>query len=211
LVNTQNNITNHLSRNYIIALFPIFNIDVSMYHLLVKILGRRLRNPAIGRNKKINDNVILPFDSIDINIIRELLTKADIRSADIASKYKIPISTIQRRRKRLVDSILEKKFLLDITKTGLRSGMILANVERGKDKEVAKMILERHKSNVISSSIRINDQNNVIAEIIYDNSSELHNILEQVKESPYVSSATWSELVEIVGNNDAPIIAALSR
>ncbi len=62
--------------------------------------------------------------------MRELLTKADIRSADIASKYKIPVSTIQRRRKRLVDSILEKKFLLDITKTGLRSGMILANVER---------------------------------------------------------------------------------
>ncbi len=73
------------------------------------------------------------------------------------------------------------------------------------------MILERHKSNVVSSSIRINDQNNVIAEIIYDNSSELHNILEQVKDSPYVSSATWSELVEVVGNNDAPIIAALSR
>jgi hypothetical protein len=89
--------------------------------------------------------------------------------------------------------------------------MILANVERGKAKEVAKMILEGHKSNVISSSTRINDQNNLIAEIIYNNSSELHNILEQVKQSPYVSSATWSELVEVIGNNDAPIIAALSR
>ena len=178
----------------------------------MKILGRRLRNHAIGRNKKITDkdSQIFPIDSIDINIIRELLAKADIRSADIASKYKIPISTIQRRRKRLEDSILEKKFLLDITKTGLRSGMILANVERGKAKEVAKMILEGHKGNVISSSTRINDQNNVIAEIIYNNSSELHNILEQVKQSPYVSSAIWSELVEIVGNNDAPIIAALS-
>jgi hypothetical protein len=89
--------------------------------------------------------------------------------------------------------------------------MILANVERGKAKEVAKMILERHKNNTISSSTRINDQNNVIAEVIYNNSSEIHNILEQVKEIPYVSSATWSELVEVVGNNDAPLIAALSR
>jgi DNA-binding Lrp family transcriptional regulator len=176
-------------------------------------MRRKLRKPAIGNNKKINDrdSQIFPFDSIDINIIRELLAKADIRSADIASKYKVPISTIQRRRKRIVDSILEKKYLIDITKRDLRTGIILVNVERGKAKEVAKMILERHKSNVISSSIRINDQNNVIAEIIYDNSSELHNILEQVKESPYVSSATWSELVEVVGNNDAPIIAALSR
>ena len=175
-------------------------------------MGRKLSNPAIGSNKTNNkDSQIFRFDSIDINIIRELLAKADIKSVDIASKYKVPISTIQRRRKRLVDSILEKKYLIDITKRDLRTGIILANVKRGKAKEVAKMILERHKSNVISSSIRINDQNNVIAEIIYDNSSELHNILEQVKESPYVSSATWSELVEVIGNNDAPIIAALSR
>ena len=80
----------------------------------------------MGSNKKINDNdgILVPFDSIDINIIRELLTRADIRSVDIASKYKIPLSTIQRRRKRLEDSILEKKFLLDITKRGLRTWMI---------------------------------------------------------------------------------------
>ena len=175
-------------------------------------MGRKLSNPAIGSNKINNkDGQIFPFDSIDINIIRELLAKADIKSADIASKYKVPISTIQRRRKRLVDSILEKKYLIDVTKRDLRTGIILANVKRGKAKEVAKMILERHKSNAISSSTRINDQNNVITEIIYNTSSELYNILENVKKIPYVSSATWSELVEVVGNNDAPIIVALSR
>src|SRR5919109_5022762 len=101
-------------------------------------MGLKLRNAAIGssssNDNKINDNDsrIFPFDSIDINIVRELLTKADIRSADIASKYKVPISTIQRRRKRLVDSILEKKYLIDIRKRGLRTGIILVNVERGK-------------------------------------------------------------------------------
>ena len=175
-------------------------------------MGQKLSNPAIGSNKiNDNDSQIFPFDSIDINIIRELLAKADIKSANIASKYKVPISTIQRRRKRLVDSILEKKYLIDVTKRDLRTGIILANVKRGKAKEVAKMILERHKSNAISSSTRINDQNNVITEIIYNTSSELYNILENVKKIPYVSSATWSELVEVVGNNDAPIIVALSR
>jgi hypothetical protein len=110
-----------------------------------------------------------------------------------------------------VNSILDKKYLIDITKRDLRTGIILANVQRGKAKEVAKMILERHISNAISSSIRINDQNNVMTEIIYNTSSELYNILEQVKKIPYVSSASWSELVEVVGNNDVPIIAALSR
>lgn len=110
-----------------------------------------------------------------------------------------------------MDWILEKKYLIDITKRDLRTGIILANVERGKAKEVAKMILERHKSNATSSSTRINDQNNVLTEIIYNTSSELYNILEQVKNIPYVSSATWTELVEVIGNNDAPILAALFR
>jgi DNA-binding Lrp family transcriptional regulator len=175
-------------------------------------MGRKLSNSAIGSNKINNkDSQKFPLDSIDINIIRELLAKADIKSVDIAYKYKVPISTIQRRRKRLVNSILDKKYLIDITKRDLRTGIILANVQRGKAKEVAKMILERHISNAISSSIRINDQNNVMTEIIYNTSSELYNILEQVKKIPYVSSASWSELVEVVGNNDVPIIAALSR
>jgi hypothetical protein len=49
------------------------------------------------------------------------------------------------RRKRLVDFVLERNYLLDIWRRGLRIEMILANVERGKAKEVAKIILEKHK------------------------------------------------------------------
>ncbi|HKG72565.1 MAG TPA: hypothetical protein VKA87_11725 [Nitrososphaeraceae archaeon] len=42
-------------------------------------MGRKLSNSAIGSNKINNkDSQKFPFDSIDINIIRELLAKADI-------------------------------------------------------------------------------------------------------------------------------------
>src|SRR5688500_974372 len=56
------------------------------------------------------------FDSLDINIIKELLTNSNVRTADIAARYKIPLSTIQRRRARIENSILEKKYHLDIKK-----------------------------------------------------------------------------------------------
>jgi DNA-binding Lrp family transcriptional regulator len=151
------------------------------------------------------------FDSLDINIIKELLIDSNIRTADIAARYKIPLSTLQRRRARIESSILEKKYHLDIKKRDWRRGMILANITEGKAKEVAKMILERYKDNAISSSTRINDQNNVIAEVIYNDPSDLHNIIEQIKGNPYVSAVTWSELVEVVGNNNAPLIHALSK
>jgi hypothetical protein len=64
----------------------------------------------------------------------------------------------------------------------------LANVTEGRAKEVAKMIVERYKDNAISSSTGINDQNNVIAEVIYNHPSDLHDIIEQVKGNPYVLS-----------------------
>ena len=89
--------------------------------------------------------------------------------------------------------------------------MILANVTEGRAKEVAKMILERYKDNTISSSTRINDQNNVIAEVIYNDTSDLHNIIEQIKGNPYVTTVTWSELVEVIGGSNAPLIRALSK
>jgi DNA-binding Lrp family transcriptional regulator len=151
------------------------------------------------------------FDSLDINIIKELLTNSNIRTADIAARYKIPLSTIQRRRARIENSILEKKYHLDIKKGDWRRGMILANVTEGRAKEVAKMILERYKDNTISSSTRINDQNNVIAEVIYNDPSDLHNIIEQIKGNPYVTTVTWSELVEVIGSSNAPLIRALSK
>lgn len=151
------------------------------------------------------------FDSLDINIIKELLTNSNIRTADIAARYKIPLSTIQRRRARIENSILEKKYHLDIKKRDWRRGMILANVTEGRAKEVAKMILERYKDNTISSSTRINDQNNVIAEVIYNDPSDLHNIIEQIKGNPYVTTVTWSELVEVIGSSNAPLIRALSK
>ena len=73
------------------------------------------------------------------------------------------------------------------------------------------IILERYKDNAISSSTRIDDQNNVVDEVIYNNPSDLHNIIEQIKGNPYVSTVTWSELVEVVDSNNAPLIRALSR
>lgn len=176
-------------------------------------MRRKTINQKSSANYKNYDKIIdmFDFDSLDINIIKELLTKSNIRTADIAAKYKIPLSTLQRRRARIENSILEKKYLLDIKKKGWRTGMILVNVTEGRAKEVAKMIVERYKDNAISSSTRINDQNNVIAEVIYNHPSDLHNIIEQIKGNPHVSTVTWSELVEIVGSNNAPLISALSK
>jgi DNA-binding Lrp family transcriptional regulator len=73
-------------------------------------MRRKTKTTTKSINYKSYDKTIdtFRFDSLDINIIKELLTNSNIRTGDIAARYKIPLSTIQRRRARIENSILEK-------------------------------------------------------------------------------------------------------
>ena len=87
-------------------------------------------------------------------------------------------------------------------------GDIVINVDKGKSREAAATILKRYKSNVMNVSTRINSEHNVAAQIIYNDSAELHNLLENIKSLPYVTSLQWSEIVEIIGDNSPSVITA---
>lgn len=58
------------------------------------------------------------FDALNIKIVRELINNPDISSTDIAARYDIPLSTIQRRRAKLEQSVISKSYALDIRKLG---------------------------------------------------------------------------------------------
>ena len=65
---------------------------------------------SIKKNILIQTNYLTPiedtynankFDQIDIEIIEQLLIKPNIKSAEISYKLNIPLSTIQRRLRRI--------------------------------------------------------------------------------------------------------------
>jgi DNA-binding Lrp family transcriptional regulator len=165
-----------------------------------------------------NSSSIIPLssplprlDSTDVNIIRELVNNPNARSADIAYKYKIPLSTIQRRRTRLErSSILKHRYDIDVRQFGWRTADILIGVEKGDCVQVAKEILEDYKDNVISTSLRIgNPQVNVSAKVIYKSSQELFNLIQIFRAIPNVAFVEWYEEVEIVGFNYASMVNTL--
>jgi hypothetical protein len=47
------------------------------------------------------------IEPLNIKIMRELISNPDLSSTDIATKYRMPLSTIQTRRTRLERSILK--------------------------------------------------------------------------------------------------------
>jgi DNA-binding Lrp family transcriptional regulator len=140
-------------------------------------------------------------DDVNLKIIEELVKNPSIRSSSLATKLQIPLSSLQRRRTKLEKSVLIKTYHIDLKRSGGKMGDIVINVDKGRSREVATNILKKYKSNVMNVSTRINSEHNVAAQIIYEDTAELHNLLENIKSIPYVTSLQWSEIVEIIGDN----------
>src|SRR5215470_3770092 len=147
-------------------------------------------------------------DNTNFQIIQELVKNPSTSSASLATKLGMPLSSLQRRKAKLEKSVLIKSYDINLKASGGKMGDAVINVDKGKSREVATNILKKFKSNVMSVSTRINSEHNVAAQIIYNDTSELHNILESIKSIPYVNSLQWSEIVEIIGDNSPLVITA---
>jgi DNA-binding Lrp family transcriptional regulator len=124
--------------------------------------------------------------------------------------FNAPLSTIQRRRARLEESMLKKEYTLDMRKFGWRVADLLISVEKGKAEETAQKLLQASKNNVITASLRIgHPQIDIMASVFYKNSQELHKLTETIKAMPYVTYVEWAEIVKVVGTNVGGVLDKL--
>jgi len=149
------------------------------------------------------------FDNTNLKIIEELVADPSLSSSSLASKLEIPLSSLQRRRSKLEKTVLSKSYNINLKSFGGKIGEVVINVEKGKSREVAKQILKKFKQNVMSVSTRINAEHNISAQIMYDDTAELHNLLENIKSMPFITSLQWSEIVETIGDNRLAVMGAL--
>jgi DNA-binding Lrp family transcriptional regulator len=152
------------------------------------------------------------LDDINIKIVKELIVNPSTSSSEISEKLQVPLSTIQRRRARLEQTILKIGYTLDIRAMGWRTADLLIAVEKGKTEQTAQDILKYHKNNVMAASVRIGDPKvDIMAEVIYKNSGELYKLIESVKSMPYVTYVEWAEIVKEIGNNTLTAIDTILR
>jgi DNA-binding Lrp family transcriptional regulator len=159
-----------------------------------------------------NKKELVLLDSLNTKIIKELVSNPNVRSATIANKYKAPLSTVQRRKARLENSILKKNYQINIRELGWRTADLFLSVEKGKSEELAKKLLCKNddKNIIMSTSLRIGDPEiNVSAQVFYKGSEELLEIIESVKAMPYVQNVEWSETVRVVGINNMGMLERL--
>ena len=144
------------------------------------------------------------LDTLNLQIVKDLVSNPDTRSIELSKNYHVPLSTIQRRRTRLERTLLKRKYELDYWRLNVRQADLFISVKNGDSEDVGRKLLVMFPGNVISSSVRIGDpQVNLMARIIYHTTGELLQLLDNVKSNSSVQNVSWSEIVLIVSDEDS--------
>jgi len=149
------------------------------------------------------------LSDIDRKMLRLLLdSEGNIVSNDISLQLEIPLSTVQRRRKKLEDTYLIKTYSLDPMKFGYRRIDLLIYTEGGETMNVGKQLLEREEVTYAARTIGEHTID-LRVEVFVKENGVLLNLLEDVKAMKGVRDVVWTEVIETLGRKNPPNHVAL--
>jgi DNA-binding Lrp family transcriptional regulator len=131
------------------------------------------------------------IDQKDVQIIGSLISGHN--SQQISSEYHIPLSTIQRRTRIILQSgLLQHDFRPDYRRLGLKKGMIHVYLRDGNMKSVAERVSALE--GITSVSIHIGNSD-ILADFIYRDSEQIIDMVSSIKRLEGVDRTVWSEEV----------------
>ena len=146
-----------------------------------------------GRNKatKTRRTGVPYLDQKDVKIIGSLISGHN--NQQISSKYQIPLSTIQRRTRIILQSgLLQHNFKPDYRRLGLKRGMIHVYLKDGDIKSIAERISALE--GITSVSIHIGNSD-IVADFVYQDSEQIIDMVSSIKRLEGVDRTVWSEEV----------------
>ena len=144
-------------------------------------------------NEEINNNyeVFIQLDKTDFRIISLLVLGYDNKK--ISSTLKIPLSTIQRRTRRILESgIVTLEYQPNFKMLGIKKGLLHTYLRDGQLRKTAEKVSEM--DGILSVTIHVGNSD-IVSEFVYDNSEELVDIIAAIKEIEGVERVVWSEEV----------------
>ena len=153
----------------------------------------------------------LVLGSLDAKIIEDLLNDAFVSSTDISKKHKAPLSTVQRRRRILENTILTRRYEIDLKKQGFRIGEMTVYPENGSGKEIVRKIFSMYPNRVLSIAIKI-DGTVILAVMVYfKTTSEIHDMMTDIDSMAGVEDVKFSETVDIIRDNKSQIARTVAH
>jgi DNA-binding Lrp family transcriptional regulator len=144
------------------------------------------------------------LSDLDRKMLRLLLdSEGSIPTHEISQQLGMPISTVQRRRKRLEDEYLIKHYSLDPMKFGYRKIDLLIYTQGGDTLSVGQELLRREEVTYAARTIGEHTIDLRIEVFVKDNGGLL-DLLETVKAMKGVRDVVWTEVIEAIGRKNPP-------
>lgn len=136
-------------------------------------------------------NLSFEIDKTDIQILDLLIQNSS--NKHISSELRIPLSTIQRRVRKLIENgYIATKNHIDFTKFGFKSGTIHIYLDDG---NIDAILAKASKlKGVTSLEVHIGNSD-IIAGVIYKEGKELLDVIAAVKRMQGVERIVWSERI----------------
>jgi DNA-binding Lrp family transcriptional regulator len=147
------------------------------------------------------------IDGLDQKLI-ELLLKG-YSNKKIALEAKSPLSTIQRRIRRIFeDQYLHKKNELNYKKLGLRKGYLLISL-RGDYADLVAQKVSTIKGITCVSLVTGNID--IMSTCLFRETADLFNIIESIKTNERVDKVSWAEEVHDIPSKEITVLSSLVK
>jgi DNA-binding Lrp family transcriptional regulator len=156
----------------------------------------------INQRGKLTENVIAKIDRIDNEIIALLLVGKN--NKQISTKIKIPLSTVQRRVRRLIaDDLITFNSQINFEKFGFKVGMLHIYLLDGDFVKIAEKLKEF--GGITSVEVHIGNSD-LIAHVVYKHSMDLLELIGKVKSLEKIEKIVWSERIYKIRSDNPPIL-----
>ena len=154
---------------------------------------RKNNDLRINNNNHHNNNLV-NIDIIDKKIIELLIANHD--NTFISQKLEIPLSTIQRRTRKLFEKeIISTKIELNYEKLGYKRGLLHVYLQKGQLDRIGQIVVE--KRGILSVSVHVGNSD-LVALFVYRDSKDLIETMTNIKEIEGVERVLWSEEVYFI-------------
>ena len=175
-------------------------------------MRKKQHNSQINTRKNTNSlspNLVL--GTLDAKIIEDLLNDAFISSTDISKRHKVPLSTIQRRRRHLENTILTRRYEIDLKKQGFRICELTVFPKSGAGVDIYKKIFSSYADHIISINVKI-DGSIILSVLSYfKTTQEIRDMMSGIHSMPEVENVRFAEIVDIIRDRRSQTVKTVAR
>ena len=165
------------------------------------LMNAKVQSKGPGRPRHDANTIVLT--SVDKTILRHLFaSQGHVSSLRLSRELNIPLSTIQRRRKRLQDTLIETRYCLRAQKLGWRNASLYVSSASGQTEVIGKEILDMSEMVYCVTRMLGDNSFDLRIDVMFKTMEDLTLLIDKIKSKEGVRGVIWSESLKKIGEKE---------